>query len=252
MLELLRDLVKAIVLPPNSLLIVLAIGVWQWKTRPRLARTLTIVATAALWLAATPVVASAYLQWVSPALPASSSDIDRTQAIVVLASGVRQQAPEFGGATLGRMTLERVRYGAWLAKASGKPVLVSGGGGRRPFIEADLMQAALDREFGVAPRWVENRSSNTRENAAESARMLRPKDADGVRRIALITHGFDVLRARREFEAVGFDVISAPTQVAAVHVLSPADLLPSVTALERSYFASYELAALTARALGLN
>lgn len=251
-LELLKDLVKALALPPASLLIALAVGIWQWKTRPRLARALVTCATGALWLCATPVVAAAYLQWVSPAQTIAPQAADRVQAIVILAGGVRRNAPEFGNPTLGGLTLDRVRYGAYLAKATGKPVLVAGGGGRAPFIEADLMQAALEREFGVVPRWIENRSTNTRENAAESARLLRPRDADGVRKIALVTHGFDVRRARLEFEAVGFEVLPAPTQVATVTVSSPADLVPSVAALHRSYYASYELVAMAANALGLN
>jgi hypothetical protein len=34
---------------------------------------------------------------------------------------------EYGGDTLGRLTLERVRYGARVAKKTGLPVLVAGG-----------------------------------------------------------------------------------------------------------------------------
>ena len=114
------------------------------------------------------------------------------------------------------------------------------------------MKSALESEFGVAVRWVENRSANTRENAAESARLLRPRDADGIRRIVLVSHGFDMRRARLEFEAVGFEVLPAPTQVAVVRVASLGDVLPHVGALERTYYVSYELLALSVAALGLN
>ena len=134
---------------------------------------------------------------------------------------------------------------ARLAKATGLPVLVTGGSGRAPYTEGDLMKNVLEKEFGMPVRWGENRSTNTRENAAESARLLRPKDkSDGVHRIVLVAHGFDMYRAQQEFQAVGFAVVPAPTQVATLRVASIADVLPSVSALERTHYVSYELLAL--------
>ena len=46
---------------------------------------------------------------------------------MILGGGLRRSAPEYGGDTLGRLTLERLRYGAMLAKRTGLPVMVSGG-----------------------------------------------------------------------------------------------------------------------------
>ena len=42
-------------------------------------------------------------------------------AIVILSGGLRDYAPEYGGPTVNRVTLERVRYGARLARQSGEP-----------------------------------------------------------------------------------------------------------------------------------
>jgi uncharacterized SAM-binding protein YcdF (DUF218 family) len=249
---LIKALVRAFVLPPGGLIVLLALGVVACRARPRLARALVATATSLLWLGATPIVASAYERLVADAPALDSTNARSAQAIVVPAGGLRPAAAEFEGATLGRLTLERVRYGARVARITELPVLVTGGAGRPPRTEGELMKSALESEFSVPVRWVENRSTNTRENAAESARLLRPRDADGVRRIILVSHGFDMRRARREFEAVGFEVVPAPTNVATLRVSGLGDLLPHVGALERTYYVSYELLALGAAALGLN
>ena len=54
-------------------------------------------------------------------------EIEHPMAIVILGGGVRRHAAEYGGDTLGQLTLERVRYGARVARLTGLPVLVSGG-----------------------------------------------------------------------------------------------------------------------------
>ena len=120
---------------------------------------------------------------------------------MILGGGVRT-APEFGGETLGRLTLERVRYGARVARQTTLPVLVSGGVVYGGTAEAVLMKRALEEELNVAVRWTEERSRDTRSNAAESAAILRPA---GVQRVLLVAHGFDMPRATAEF---GFSFIS--------------------------------------------
>lgn len=253
LLSLIKLLVKTLLLPPGGLLVLLLLGLTQWRARPRFALVLLIFGVSLLWLSATPVVASAYEEWASNHVRVL--DLKRAQnaqAIVIPAGGLRPSATEYGGITLGRLTLERVRYGAYLAKATQLPVLVTGGSGMPPATEGELMKTALETEFGVAVRWMENRSENTRENAAESARLLRPLDPqEGVRRIVLVAHGFDMRRAKLEFEAVGFEVIPAPTQVAKAQVLSVSDVLPQISALERTHYVSYELLALGVSASGL-
>jgi len=49
------------------------------------------------------------------------------QAIVVLGGGTRRNAPEYGGDTLGALTLERLRYGTVVARVTHLPMLLSGG-----------------------------------------------------------------------------------------------------------------------------
>jgi uncharacterized SAM-binding protein YcdF (DUF218 family) len=135
-----------------------------------------------------------------------------------------------------------VRYGAFLARQTGLPVLVAGGAPDEDVrAEADLMREALQREYGVAVRWTEDRSRNTRENAAHAAAIL---SAEGRRRVLLVTHGFDVRRAKGLFEATGLEVVAAPTLVPGPDEPEPADFLPSVVALATSHYALYEAASL--------
>jgi hypothetical protein len=50
-------------------------------------------------------------------------------AIVVLGGGRRLLAPEYGVATLTPRSIERLRYGVWLARETGLPLAFSGGVG---------------------------------------------------------------------------------------------------------------------------
>jgi uncharacterized SAM-binding protein YcdF (DUF218 family) len=148
---------------------------------------------------------------------------------------------EYGGDTLGRLTLERVRYGARVARQIHLPVLVSGGspsGDTDP--EAELMRDALEREFDVRVRWVEPRSRNTRENAARSATILR---SEGIRRVVLVAHGFDMRRALAEFAAQGIETVAAPTVTQQMTYDTIMDYVPSMSGLEDSYYATYEILA---------
>lgn len=125
---------------------------------------------------------------------------------------------------------------------SGLPVLVTGGAPAADVrAEADLMRDALEGEFRVAVRWVDDRARNTRENAVNAARLLA---AEGRRRIVLVMHGFDVQRATREFESAGLDVVRAPTQVPNWDDVELADFLPNIGALQTAHYATYEFVAL--------
>ena len=89
-------------------------------------------------------------------------------------------------------------------------------------------------------RWTEDRSRNTRENAQFSAARL---EKEGVKRVVLVAHGFDMRRARAEFTAAGLEVVPAPTFVLGEGPFEFTDLVPSVGALQASYYALYELLA---------
>lgn len=242
-----RKALAALVLPPTGPLMLALIGLALLGRRPRLGRALAWLGVGALLVLSLPVVAHLLVR----SLEAPALDLRRAadaQAIVVLGGGVRRNAAEFGGDTLGRLTLERVRYGALVARATRLPVLVSGGSVYGGTAEATLMKRALEQEFGVEVRWSEDSSRDTRSNAAGSAAILLPT---GVRRVLLVAHGFDMARARAEFESAGLQVTPAPTVIAGQRLAfdHPLELLPSMSSLQGSYYALYELLAETVRRL---
>jgi uncharacterized SAM-binding protein YcdF (DUF218 family) len=237
----LRKLAAALVLPPTGPLLLAIAGALLLHRRPRLGGVMLWTGLLTLLALSLGPVSHALLRLASDAPPLRAEDAKAAQAVVVLGGGVRRGALEYGGDTLGRVTLERVRYGARVARATGLPVLVSGGSVfGDTATESALMRAALEQEFGVPVRWAEDRSRNTHENAVYSAGMLK---RDGVKRVVLVMHGFDMRRARAEFEAAGIEVVPAPTVIPRFAVATPLDFLPSVPALQGSYYALYELLA---------
>lgn len=236
-----RAVGKALLLPPGGPLLVAAVGLLLRRS-PRLGRALAGIGLGTLYLLATPLVSAFLVQQASAgARPLDMEAARQAQAIVIPGGGVRRNAPELGGDALANLSLERVRYGAALARQTGLPVLVTGGsvrGDTRP--ESHLMREALEKEFSVPVRWVEDRSRNTRENAAFSGELLRRA---GVARIVLVVHPYDVPRAREEFERAALQVTPAPTFVPRVEVTGVSDFLPNASALLGAHYAVYELIA---------
>jgi uncharacterized SAM-binding protein YcdF (DUF218 family) len=239
-----RKVLAAIVLPPIGPLLILVVGALLLPRTPRIGRGLVWAGIAALVLLSTGIVARGLLWVVDVSPPLRLEDASSAQAIVILGGGVRE-APEYGGDTVARLSLDRVRYGARLARATGLPVLVTGGTfwGEGP-AEGVVMREVLEREFGVPVKWVESRSRNTHQNAVRSAAILKP---DEVTRVVLVAHGFDMRRAIAEFQAAGLEVVPAPTFVAPATPLVFGDFVPNVFALQSSYYALYEILANLAR-----
>ena len=242
MYEAFKLAVTTLVLPPGGPIVLVLTGVLLLRRRPKAGALVAVAGAVALWLLSLPVVAALLVVALGGDRPLDPAKAATADAIVILGGGVRPGAVEFGGDTLGRLTLERVRYGAYLARRTGLPVLVTGGAPREGVrSEAALMREALAGELGVTVRWSDDEAGNTRENARNSARLLR---AEGKRRVVLVMHGFDVRRASALFTTAGLEVISAPTQVPRWDEMEPSDFLPSAGALCTSHFAMYEVLAL--------
>lgn len=236
----LKALTKALILPPTGLLLLAAIGLALAGRYPRAGRALASGCVAVLLLLSVPAVGDWLSLRVDDSVPLDVARARDAQAIVILGGGVRQNAPEYGGETLAVLTLERVRYGARLAKLTQLPVLVSGGAVSGATAEAPLMKAALEDEFGVSVRWIEPVSTNTHENALYSARILR---SAGVSRVLLVAHGIDMRRARAEFADQGIEALAAPTSKRTNEHDSLFDFLPAMSGLIVSYYAVYEIVA---------
>ena len=105
----------------------------------------------------------------------------RPFAIVVLGGGVEALAPEYGTSNLQPVSLERLRYGLWLARQTGAPVAFSGGIGhaqQASASEAEVAARIAAQEFGRPLRWIEGESRDTRENAMPHRRASAPAGID--------------------------------------------------------------------------
>lgn len=228
---------KLLLLPPASLFLLVLFGLAILRWRPGLGRFFIGFAFLALYGLSTPLVSGALIRGLQVGEALTRFDHDAA-AIVVLGAGNNANAAEYGGDTVGSTSLIRLRYGARLHRLSGKPLLVTGGRGygEHPS-EAEVMAQALETSFGVAVRWTETSSSNTYENAVNSAAILHPL---GVTRIYLVTNGSHMRRAVASFEAVGFDVVPAPTVLMHDFGFNPYALIPKGKALDASATAFHE------------
>ncbi|AZC40195.1 YdcF family protein [Pseudomonas chlororaphis] len=207
-----RYFVKQLLLPPGLLLLLLLLAWWFRRSRPRLAGVCFALGLGGFWLMSLPVM----VEWgastleTEPALTQSqwSTLAEQADAIVVLGSGRERGDPAWGSDQPTGVGLERQRYAARLAKASGLPILTSGGlHYGTPPTEAALMAESLLNDFDVKVRWQEGRSRTTWENAEFTAQVLEPQ---GVKRIVLVTQAWHMQRAVWSFEQAGFTVVPAP------------------------------------------
>ncbi|MGZ9031754.1 MAG: YdcF family protein [Burkholderiaceae bacterium] len=228
---------SALVLPPTSLVLATLIGLLLLRSRPRVAIVLMAASQLALLALAMPAVAGAIARGLEPP-PLAAKDLKSAQAIVVLGGGLNRSAIEWGGETVNDFSLQRVRYGAHLARQSGLPVYLTGGvpaGAKNS--EANLMAKVLIQDYGITPKWVDNAAATTRGNAQMAAQDLQPL---GIQRVALVTTAIHMPRSKRAFEVAGFSVIPAATDYVAQRPFAVSQLIPRVSALTVSYYALRE------------
>lgn len=233
---------KASLLPPGCLLLLYGAG---WLARRRRARLGNMVCHGALallyllstgigsWLLAHP------LEALEPVLSTRSGA--QAQAIVVLTAGRIRHSPEYAMRPMPDfIALERITYGAHVARATQLPLLVTGGLIGDAADEEALalsMQRVFEEDFQLPVRWVETAARNTAENATFSARILKQA---GIGRIILVTDALHMRRARRAFERAGLAVTSAPTFYSESGPFDLSRVLPTAENLRRSHYALYE------------
>ncbi len=231
------NFVSAFLLPPINLLVLGAAGLATVKKHPRLGKSLIVTSFLFLFILSTPYAASTLLGSLET-FPAVTSLNPNAGAIVILGAGANSSAPEYGGDTVDALSLQRVRYGASLQRRSGLPILVSGGNPAGDTPVGVLMKNALERDFQVPARWVEDRSSNTYENAMFSYKILHQS---GIDTIYLVTHAWHMPRAVATFKKAGFHVIPAPTVFSSYKHISLMDFMPNAPAFLKSYYAIHEM-----------
>jgi len=234
------NLIAAFLLPPLSLLLLLALGIMLLYRRHMLAKTLILAAFCLLWIASTPYFAEGALHLLEA--QTTPLDINRqdADAIVILGGGTYFHAPEYAGQdTIGDATLLRLRYGAKLQRETGKPILVTGG---KPLgngiSEAQQMRIALEQDFRVPVRWTEDESDSTFDNAYNSFRILQQA---GIHKIYLVTHAWHMPRSAGIFRRAGFKVVEAPTAYTTRYRTDLFSFLPQAVSLNGSRIFVHEV-----------
>lgn len=235
------SLAHFVLLPPLSLFLAMLAG-WLLQRRwPKVGKTLLYGGVAVLVALCTDAGARLLVRPLeSLTAPLAAQNFQGAQAIVVLAAGSMERAPEYGADSPDMIALARIRYGAHLQHQTDLPLLVTGGNAdpaRKVEAKAHVMARALRDDFRTPVQWVEPDSATTAENAIFSARMLKQA---GVRRVLLVTTAMHMARAQRAFERAGLEVVAAPTMFQAYGPLSPLEFVPSADALQSSYYATYE------------
>lgn len=234
------EFVKLWVLPPAGLWLVIALGLVLRHRWPRAGAALAWTGLVALYVASTSAFASLMAAWIEPPPPPAFERFDpgAARAIVVLSAGVEIGQPDYDGETADANTLERLRAAARLHRATGLPILVTGGKLKHSNgTVAAAMKDALERDFQVPVRWVEDRSTTTAENAAFSAGLLR---ADGIDTVVLVTHAFHMRRSAAVFAAAGLRVVPAPTGYESGIRGQLAEFMPTMNGLRTTHYAVYE------------
>jgi uncharacterized SAM-binding protein YcdF (DUF218 family) len=234
----LKPLLIVLLLPPVNLVFAILAGLALLRIFPRLARWLIAVAALLLLVLAMPAVAGTMLCALERNLPMTPPADKPPGAIVILGAEVTHTGGAQAGATVGPMTLERLRAGAALQRKTQLPILVAGGViGDDPPPVAVLMRDSLAEDFQVPVLWTEDSSRDTWENAQNSAAILR---AAGIGSIYLVTHPWHEHRALVAFAATGLTVTAAPTPLDRPATPIFWDFVPRAHSWETSYYALHE------------
>lgn len=234
------NFIAAFLLPPLSLLLLLALGMFLLYRGHKLAKPLILASFGMLWTASTPYFAEGALHLLESQTSALDNRHQSADAIVILGGGTYFHAPEYSGQdTISDQTLPRLRYGAKLHRENGMPILVTGG---KPLgndlSEAQQMRASLQQDFRVPVRWIEEESANTLENARNSFQVLQKT---GIERIYLVTHAWHMPRAAMSFRHAGFEVVEAPVAFTTRYRIDLLAFLPHAEALRDSKIFMHEV-----------
>jgi uncharacterized SAM-binding protein YcdF (DUF218 family) len=234
--KMLPTLTSLLAIPPLNLLLLAALALWAAGRRPAAGRAVAAACVTGMLLLALPAVSMRLLRSLETGWPADPSALAaKPAAIVILGGDVGPGAPV---GDIGPLTLQRLRAGAALQRASGLPVLVTGGlVGAVPVPLAMLMARSLVQDFSVPVRWVEPQAADTWQNAELSAAMLK---RDGIASVFVVTHPWHMRRALLAFAAAGLVAVPAPLPLDPPPALAIGTFVPRIAAWQASYYAVHE------------
>ena len=250
-----RSLLKMWFLPPLLNIILILIGGWLlWRALKtgslgsrRAGATLIAASCLLLYLLSTHWFSQMLLHSVEsyPAItPEQHSELKRQveaqpTAIVMLGSYHDELWPEYGTANLDHHAMRRIQYAVWLAGQLDLPVLATGGAARQehtPHAKVVADYTATHLDFKI--EWVEDKARTTYENAVLSKEIL---NKEYIEQVVLVTSAWHMRRSVKLFEAHGFKVIAAPTNLALPLAISEfQSWIPNTGAYANSYRALHE------------
>jgi uncharacterized SAM-binding protein YcdF (DUF218 family) len=233
-----RNLILLLVMPPIGFLTLLVFSLCLRGRWLRWGRRLTWVSVVGLVLLAMPAVSDPMLTSLESGLPTTPPAEDPPKAIVVLGGDLIRTAQEPLGVRPGLLTLDRERTGAALHRATGLPILVTGGTVQPHMAPVGVvMQHSMADDFQTPARWTESESINTQQNAQFSARILK---AEGIDSVYVVTHSWHMRRAVLAFQRAGLKVTAAPTDLDEPLGYEPEDFVPRTAAWQTCWFALHE------------
>ncbi len=244
----LREVLKLLLLPPASPMLVAAAGVLLSLRLRRVGAAVAATGLLAAWLTATWGLADAMFNALeagqrpldAAALRAAMQGPDAPQAVVVLAAGARRDgvfAPR--QERLVAASLERAVAAARVARQAGLPILVHG----FPDVGMDastpaLMRRVMEDDLGATVRWVDTSGGTGHAGVAHA--IARTLAADGVRSVIASTHAHNMPRLRPALEAAGLVVLPAPHTFRGADTSGLRRWLPSGEGAEANAYAFYE------------
>ena len=248
-----RHLTAELLMPPGIWIILIILACTFLNAYRKLQKWMIILATIMIWVTSTNYfaiqstkMAGHFMQWPKPLdLSQISKQNKKAQAIVILGGGRRKGAldqEDKHGQDVSASTMERLRLGARLAKASSLPILVTGGAPDRinqtDIPEGHLKAQVLEHELATPVKWLEEQSATTQENAQFSAKILKKQN---IHQIYLVTHFWHMPRAKAFFENEGIQVVEAPMGFYQKDQFSPLDFYPSNEGFQRTRWISHEI-----------
>jgi uncharacterized SAM-binding protein YcdF (DUF218 family) len=257
-----RNLLSELLTPPSIWIVCVLLILFLIKKHELIKKALISISLLMIWVTSTNYfavhftnLAGYWLTWPAPLteenilsnLKKSEAILNsQPKAIIVLGGGRRKGALEapidYHQQDLSSTSFERLRYGARLAKQTNLPILVTGGAPDRTsskdLAEAKVMKIVLEKEYSISPKWIEDQSNTTQENATHSAEILKK---EGVKSVYLVTHFWHMPRAKAVFEEEGLNVIEAPMSFYQKTAFTPLDLYPSSDGFQRTRLIWHEI-----------
>jgi uncharacterized SAM-binding protein YcdF (DUF218 family) len=257
-----RNLLSELLTPPGIWIVWVLLILFLIKKHDLIKKALITVGLLMIWVTSTNYFAVQFTNlaghWLTWPVPLTEENIllefkksavtlnHHPQAIIVLGGGRRKGALEapidYHQQDLSPSSLERLRYGARLAKQNNLPILVTGGApdktDTKDLAEAQVMKIVLEKEYSISPKWIEDQSNTTQENALRSAEILKK---DAIQSVYLVTHFWHMPRAKAIFEKQGLKVVEAPMGFYQKIAFTLLDFYPSSEGFQRTKWVWHEI-----------